>query len=620
MSPCPALPFALHRTRALLSLVLVAPAAGAQGSSPVLLAQIAPVVVTAARAPQSLERLVADVTVISADEIARSGAQGLVELLQRQPGVEVVQSGGPGATSGVFLRGANAGQTVLLVDGLRVGSSSVGAPTFEAVPIDAVERIEILRGPASSLYGADAIGGVVQVFTRRPQGPALGVAAGYGSDATRTLSAGGTLVLGALRLGVQAGSRHSDGFDATNERASPFARNPDRDGYRSENVSANAVLTVAEGHDLHASVLRNRLDAQYDGGPGFDDRTQTTLQAWQAGSRNRLAEGWTAKLVVGETRDDSVSKTGFGDFGFLTRQKQLQWQHDVVLSHGSVALAYERREESVDEDAGFAVTRRTTNAAVGVWQADIAGHALQASLRRDDSSQYGGRSTGALAWGFDVAPGWRVTAAAGTAFKAPSFNDLYYPGFSNPDLRPERGRNVEAGLRWTGRGEGWRATAGVAAWHNEVRDLIIFQCDAAFACAPRNVNDATLTGATLTTEAAWGQASVQASLDLQSPKDDATGRLLPRRAQRHGVVRVTHVLGPVRLGAELVAASHRYDDAGNTLRLGGYGIVNLTAECALGHGMSVLARVDNVTDRAYELAGGYANGGARGFVGVRWQM
>lgn len=595
----------------------IAFAAHAQEAPPV---PLPPVVVTAARAPQSLDRLVADVTVIDAEAIARSGAQGLVELLQRQPGVEVTQNGGPGATSGVFLRGANRGQTVLLVDGMRVASASVGAPSFEAVPLDRIERIEILRGPASSLYGADAIGGVIQVFTKQPASAAsLDASAGYGTYDTRTAAAGATLVLGAARLAVSAGGRRSDGFDATNDSASPFVRNPDRDGYQSEDYSVRATFAIAPGHELSAGVQRNRLDAQFDGGPDFDDRTLTTLAIWQAASRNRLAEGWTSLLQLGETRDDSVSRTSFGDFPFLTRQRQLKWQHDVDVPHGVLSAAYERREESIDEDAGFAVTKRTTNAVVGVWQFSRDAHALQANLRRDDSSQYGGQTTGAIAWGWRFAPEWRVTAGYASAFKAPSFNDLYYPGFSNPDLRPERARNVEAGLRWSRAQGDWRAAAGVTAWHNEVSDLIVFQCDAAFNCVPRNVSDATLAGATIVVDAAWRTTSLQFSLDLQDPADDATGHLLPRRAQRHGALALSHTLGPLRLGAEAVASSHRYDDVENRRRLAGYAIVNLTAEWAAGKGVTVLARADNVGDRDYELAAGYATGGARAFVGVRWQ-
>lgn len=597
------------------AVVVLCPPAEAQAPAGTL----APVFVTAARAPQTIERLLADVTVIDADEIARSGAQSLADLLARQPGVEITQNGGPASTSGIFLRGANRGQTLLLVDGLRVASSTVGAPSPEAIPLSQIERVEILRGPASSLYGADAIGGVIQVFTRAPEDRFTGHAsAGYGTYRTRTLSAGFSGGIGALRFSVQAGGRRSDGFNATDDPAS-FIYNPDRDGYQSDDVGANARLAIAPGHDVSVQLLRNRLDAQFDGGPGSDDRTLTTLEIWQLASRNRLHERWASKLSVGETRDDSVSKTGFGDFPFRTRQRQYAWQNDVALPMGSLSLAVERREERIDEEAGFAVRARNTDAVVGVWQLWHDGHALQANLRHDRSSQFGGETTGAIAWGWTFAPGWRATAGYGTAFKAPSFNDLYFPGFSNPDLAPERARNVEAGVYWRGQVGDVAMDARAVGWRNRVRDLIVFQCDASFNCLPHNVAAARLGGATLGADLAWHGTSVRASLDVQDPKDTETGHLLPRRAKQHGAVALTQAVGSMRVFVEVVASSHRFDDAENTRRLPGYALVNAGVEWHAGRGITVLVRGDNLTDRDYALAAGFATPGAQLFAGVRWQ-
>jgi vitamin B12 transporter len=487
------------------------------------------------------------------------------------------------------------------------------------VPLSQVERIEILRGPASSLYGADAIGGVIQIFTRKPADGFSGFAsAGYGTHDTRAANAGVSATLGALRVSLQAGGKRSDGFDATTPDAA-FIHDPDRDGYDSDDLGANASLTLAPGHELTAQYLRNRLDAQFDGGPGFDDRTLTTLEIWQLATRNRLSDRWTMRLFAGETTDDSVTRSAFGESPFRTRQRQYGWQNDVTLPLGNLVLALERREERIDEQAGFAVTARDTNAVVGVWQLERDGHALQANLRYDRSDQFGGETTGALAWGWRIDPAWRVTASYGTAFKAPSFNDLYFPGFSNPDLVPERARNVEAGLHWSGRQGEWRSGARAVAWYNKVRDLIVFQCDASFNCAPQNVDRAKLVGVTLGFDAGWRDTSVKASLDVQDPEDEATGHLLPRRAQTHGTITLLQGVGPLRLGVEIVASSHRFDDAENTRRLAGYAIVNLTAEWQLGHGVSLFARGDNVTDRDYVLAAGYATGGAQVFAGVRWQ-
>ena len=365
--------------------------------------------------------------------------------------------------------------------------------------------------------------------------------------------------------------------------------------------------------------MRNRLDAQFDGGPDFDNRTSTTLTTWRLQTRNRLHDRWTSRLWLGEGRDDSVTRGSFGEATFRTRERQYGWQNDVELPQGQLSIAFERREERIDENAGFAVRGRDTNAIVAVWQLRHEAHALQANVRHDRSNQYGGETTGAIAWGWRVAPAWRVTASAASAFKAPSFNDLYFPGFSNPDLRPERARNVEAGVHWTPRGGGAQVELRAVAWHNRVDDLIVFQCDASFVCRPENVNDATLTGVTLGADLRWRDTTLRASLDLQDPKDDATGHLLPRRAKQHGSLAAQHAIGAVRLGAEVVAASKRYDDAENARRLSGYAIVNLTVEWDVGRGVTLFARGDNVTDRDYTLAYGYRTPGAQVFAGVRWQ-
>ena len=294
--------------------------------------------------------------------------QSLAELLQRQPGVEIVQNGGPGSVSGVFLRGANSQQTLLLVDGVRLASATTGATTLSAIPLDQIERIEVLRGPASSLYGADAIGGVIQVFTRRgAHDLSANVSAGYGTYSTSTVSGDISGSAGPLRLSVQGGATKSAGFNAVVDPAN-FVYNGDRDGYESDNVSAFAALPWADGQQLIAQYFRNRLNAQYDGGPGSDDRTLTTVETWQVASRNRLAPYWVSQLAAGEGIDDSVSQTGFGDFPFGTIQRQYAWQNELVLPLGLLTAGLERREERVTTNDRFAVTSRNTDSAFGIYQ------------------------------------------------------------------------------------------------------------------------------------------------------------------------------------------------------------------------------------------------------------
>ena len=575
-----------------------------------------PVVVTAARSPQLLDQSLADVTVISQDEIARAGAQSLAELLQRQPGVQIVANGGPGATTGVFLRGANANQTLVLIDGLRVGASSSGTTAFEAIPLAQIDHIEILRGPAASLYGADAIGGVIQIFTRNGGNAfAANASAGYGTYNTSQFTAGASGSEGPWRFAVQGGYNQSSGFNAIWNPAN-FSYNADRDGYHNGSGSGSLGYTFAPDQVLSAQFLYSRLNAQFDAGADYDDRTITTVQTWSVASRNRLTTFWKSILEAGESSDDSRSQTGFGSSQFKTVQRQYTWQNDFTVPLGALSVALTRREERLDTDAGFPVTARNTNAIVGVYQLQYGPNSLQANLRRDDSSQYGGHTSGSLAYAYTIITGLRASASYGTGFKAPTFNDLYFPFFSNPDLQPETARNVEVALRYSNS----QVNAGIVLYRNRVSDLIVFGCDANFNCAPQNVAAATLEGVTLELQGIYSDTTVKGSADFARPYDDATGNLLPRRARRYGSLGVTQAIGALQVGVQVAASSVRYDDAANTRRMGGYALVNLNAEYAWTRQWALFAVLSNAFDKHYELAADYNTMGANFFGGVRYRF
>jgi vitamin B12 transporter len=581
-------------------------------------ARLDPIAVTASRTAQPVSDLLADVTVIGPDDIARAGQSSLAELLAREPGVEIATNGGPGSTSAVFLRGANSGHTLVLIDGVRVGSSSSGTTPIEAIPLDQIDHIEILRGPASSLYGADALGGVIQIFTKRGDGssPArVNASAGYGSYDTSQFAAGVAGAAQAWNYALQVGSGHSRGFNAI-ENPANFSYNPDRDGYTTTNITASGAVQVSPRHEITGQVFRNRLNAQFDGGLGFDDRTITIVESYSLASRDQLTDGWTSRLQAALANDDSVSNGAFGPSAFRTRQWQYSWQNDVTLPLGLLSLIAERREERLSSDVAFSITQRNTNSADAIYQLRQGSHALQANLRIDDSSQFGSRTTGALAYGYRLTPAVRATLSAGTAFKAPTFNDLYFPRFSNPNLAPEKSRNIEAGFYYDTGAQHARAVA----YRNRVDDLIVFECDANFNCAPQNVDRATLEGITLGYDVTWGETVLKTSVDLQKPEDDTNGHLLPRRAKRHGALALTHAIGSLRIGAEWLASSQRFDDAANTRRLGGYAVTNLTLDYALAKAWTLVVRANNVFDKHYELAADYATPRANVFAGVRFQQ
>lgn len=594
-----------------LSFYLLSAAGLAQEAPP----KVGAMVVTAARTQQALSDVLTDLTLLDREDIDRSGAASLVDLLQRVSGLEITNNGGPGTASGVFLRGANTGHTLVLVDGLRVDSATLGGTTLEALPLAAVERIEILRGPASSLYGADALGGVIQIFTRRGEGPAkLNASVGLGSFGRQQAQAGLQGGTESWRYALHAGIDRDRGFSAI-KNENNYSFNPDRDGFRREQVSGRVDYRIDPRQELALAAWQSRLKSQFDSGPDFDDRTRSTLRGISASYRGNLLALWTLNLRAAQTMDDSVTDSSWGHFAVRTRQDSLLWQNDLRLPLGELQLAFERREEKVNSETSYEKDRRDTNALLLAYRLEAGAHALQANLRHDDNSQYGAKDTGSLAYAWRFAPGWRASAAAGTAFKAPSFNDLYYPGFGNPELRPESARNLETGLKYAQ--GGWEMKALV--FRNRVEDLIVFMCDLNFNCAPANVAQARLRGLSLTASWRAGGFNIEGHWDVQKPQDADTSHWLPRRARQHGGLNLAQDLGAWRLGAEWIASGRRYEDAANLRPMAGYGLLKLSATYRIGAGWSMLARVNNAFDKRYEIAKDYGTPGVNVFLALQYR-
>ncbi|MCW5659691.1 MAG: TonB-dependent receptor [Burkholderiaceae bacterium] len=558
------------------------------------------VVVTAARAPQTPDQLVADVVVIDAEQIARAGPVGLAELLQRHAGAELSATGGPGQVSGVFLRGTNTNHVVLLIDGVRVNSATTGTNALEHIPLQQIERIEVLRGPASSLYGADAIGGVIQVFTRTVNG--ITAKASAGSDRLRELNAGVGRVNGDTSWSLHAGALDVKAFSATNER-NLFSFNPDDDPYRNASLNARVLHQWAQGHRITLRGLATRAATHFDAGAVSDDINRQRLSSLALESDDRLSETWRSQLRLARGSDHSRSEGAFPST-FDTDQDQLTWQNDLKFGAADLIAGAEWRRERVTSDTAYTQTSRRVASAFGGmrWSADAL--QLEGSLRTDRNSQFGTHTTGRIGAGYALTPHWRLTAAAGTAFHAPSFNDLYFPltfGFSgNPELKPERSRGVDAALRYSSDG----TTLSIGAFHNRITDLIAV--DPTFSTVI-NVNRARIRGTTLAAGHRSGIWRADFEWTHQDPRDAATGNLLVRRARNHGRVGASVDIGPVRAGADLHASDARFDSAANlaATRMGGYGVLTLHAHYAVTPEFGIGARILNATDKRHEIAQGY---------------
>lgn len=574
------------------------------------------VVVTATRTPQNASQVIGDITVISAREIADAGQTTLVELLQKQPGIEITQYGGAGTGADIRIRGGNPAHTLVLIDGLRVGSATLGTTPLESISLDQIERIEILRGPASSLYGADAVTGVVQIFTRQGSGaPKLSARLGGGSQGLvqGDVQYGGQA--GATRFSLGAGYARTDG-GFSSKRPGTFGYNADDDGDEKHSAHLRLEHALNSAHSVGLSGLYNRDRVEYDAGTADDYGINyvNSLSAWWKG---HLTDRWQSRLLIGQGQNRSANfSLGASTGEFNTDQTQYQWQNDFALPLGALTASLERLEQKVDaSQVAFNQTRRSVNAGQVGYQARIGRHALQASLRHDAYSDFGGQTTGAAGYGFDFTPAWRVSASYGTSFKAPTFNDLYYPTTAffqgNPNLRPEQGRNVEVGLRYQQGVNLFIATA----YRNRVKDLIIYVFP-----TMQNVNRATLEGLTLAGHTELAGLRIKASYDWQNAEDEATGKTLTYRAQHYGTLDISKAWGNWEIGTALVASDKRYTNTTNTSKLDGYARLDVRANYRMTPEWRLLARVNNALDADYSLRDGYNTPGINGFVGLEYRQ
>ncbi|MYN43260.1 TonB-dependent receptor [Duganella sp. FT109W] len=582
------------------------------------------VVVTATRTPQPLANVISDTITIGPEQIAQAGAGSIIDLLKRQRGIEIARNGGAGTASSVYIRGANSNQNIVLVDGVRIGSSTTGAANWSAIPLTAIDHIEIVYGPLSSLYGADAIGGVIQIFTKKGQGaPALTAFAGYGSDKTREADAtlsGATGGEHSFNYAISAGKEKSDGFSAT--RPGTTSYNADRDGYDKENASGQFGVQIAPGYEAGALFLHSKLESQYDSGASaYDVRSKAELETAAVYGKAKFLPNVDTLLQYAESQDKGQNWSSAAAAGYSridTKQTDITLQNDVRIGADVLQVLYDHRKEEVSTNGDTALNRdRTTNSWAASYNARRGANLLNASIRRDNSV-YGSKNTGSIGYGYDITSQLRATASYGTSFRAPTYNELYYSGYGNPANKPEQGKNAELGLRWD---DGVNALSA-SYYHNRLTDLLVSTTPCPYAgyksSCVYNVNEALLEGVTIAGATRVAGVNLAANLDLQDPKDETSGKRLARRAKKHGNVTADYSIGALKTGVELEFSGDRYDDAANKNRLGGYGLVNLYATYSFTRDWSALVRWNNIGDKQYDLARFYATPGSKVFAGLRY--
>lgn len=602
-----------------------------------------PVVVTATRIEARVDDAIAEVSVVSRSELERSAGLSLSQILSQTPGIQSSALGGLGQPGALFIRGMESRHTLLLVDGIRLGFVDSGQPTLNNLPLGALDRIEVVRGPLSALYGADAAAGVIQLFTQSAA-PGLRSQASLtaGSYTHRQADAAvswktdrfdvSAHVSSLAQRGISAtnaNNRTSTGYCADTSCASFISKpvhDPDADGIRQHSglLKLGTQLSAHWRADLLA--LESIAHVDFDDGLDVDARLRLKTAVQRLLVSGQPRPGLKTRISLGESRDEYLTlasfflrgpsqPTGAASAPLVNRQRQFGIEQQIETALGTAGVIIERLDQHVGLPAEFpayAKTQRTVDGLGlsfdGQWQT----LSWQGAVRRDRNSDWGHQTTGTLGASAALSPDWRIGGSLGSSFVMPSFQLLYYPGYSNPALQPETGRHAEVFAQW-------RPTPAHTvrlAWvDHRMRDLIV---SPAPDYLPVNVAQARIDGFTLQWRARWDRLTTQFNVDHLEPRDSQTGLQLARRAQ--SAIRLS-AKAPVQdwtIGGQLTAWSHRFNDAGNLDRLPGFATLDLRAERALSPEWTLALRVDNLADRIYETARGYNQPRRGAYLTLGW--
>lgn len=586
--------------------------------------QLAPVVITASRTAETADQTLASVTIIDREEIERSQATDITELLAGLTGVNIAANGGDGKSKSLFLRGTNSSHTLLLIDGVRVGSATLGSPAWALIPLSDIDRVEIVRGPRSSLYGSDAIGGVIQIFTRKGgDGLKTRFEAGFGTDSHSKVSASISNGNRSGRYNLSISGEKTDGYDTKDDSET------DDDGYDNLSISGGFSHQISESLELSGNLLRSQGENEFDGSIYSGNSTDFVQQSVGLALKAKVNDQWESTVRLGQSRDEGDNYFN-GSFvnSINTRRDQLSWENIFFLNDNSQLTAgIDYLNDHVSGSTAYSVTERYDKSLFAQYRYFGEQNDFQLGLRWGDNEQFGDHTTGNIAWGHAFNDNLRLTASVGTAFKAPTFNDLYWPAnpFSggNPNLVQEESRSYELGLDGNHGGVKW----GVRAYKSKIENLIDWDCTANCNDAdpwndfwqPSNVSQAEIKGLELQASTQLYGWDGRATVNLLDPKNESTGNILPKRVKRSLRLDLDRDFGRWSLGGTLLAESGRWNNAYNTIRLGGYATLDLRASYHLNSEWSLQGTIDNLFDRGYETTDGFRMPGRELFISMVYQ-
>lgn len=585
-------------------------------------------VVIASRYEQSQDEIIPSVTVIEREDILNLQANNIIDILSLQQGIDISRNGGAGSTTSIFMRGTNSNHTLVLIDGMRVGSAASGSFAWEHLPVSQIERIEIVRGTRVSYYGADAIGGVINIITRKQNGLYAKITAGsYGTE-NYNLAYGNSG--DRFDYSLSLGYKSVDGFSATNEN-NVFAYNPDDDSYENKNINFNSSIKFESGKinlsyfDVDAGI---DFDSAFNVGHS-ENREKVSRISWDGA----FWGGWSSQIAFGKNIN-SIKTKAFSD-EYNSDRLSFDFLLDKEMQNHHFGLGFTYREEDasyIQHLTDFLSYResRKNKALFANWQGNFDRNILSVSGRYDDNNIYGSNSTFDFDWAFSITENTRLNVSAGTAFHAPDFNALFSPSgqvivfspvlneyiflFSfegNPDLKPEESLNYELGISTK---ISQSQNFSVNSFYYEVDNLVDYMPPT---YKPVNINNATIKGLEADYNLNLETVSLNINATIQDTQNDETGETLLRRPDNKFSVNLDKYFNHFSLGSSLRYASGREDfDA----TLASYTVWDLRAAYRFNDHWRLALKLENITDEDYQLANGYNTPGASGFLTLEWQQ
>ena len=627
-----------------------------------------PIIVTATRTPTPSNDVLADFVYIGSEEIAQAGQTSLPDLLQQQRGIQISSFGGAGNVASVYLRGTGNAQSLVIIDGVKIDSIGGGA-LWSAIPLGLIDHIEIIYGPQSTFYGSDAMGGVIQIFTKKgSKKTEVFASAGYGTYNTSIANAGITGSIGDVNntsysMGIS--QEHSSGFNTVGPNNLSNPNNPANysggnnysyptspTGYTRVSAAGSMSQFWATGQELGVKVFASKNTWQYPGNdyinpnywsdyspessiPVIDNQVNKLVVA-SAYSNNQINDIWQSQLQISSSSNtgqnnnlNSNDKLDMPSYDFL-------WQNNIAVGKDTLQILGERRLQYANlhnSNYGsfggcttdcYVSQNRTTDSVAGSYQAKRGDVLATVSVRNDNISTYGSKNTGNAAVGYFLNKEWRANLNYGTGFRAPSFNDLYYPAYGNTTLKPETNRNIEGGLHY----ETNQNLIHLVAYQNKIENFILpIQCSTDCPTGiqtsyyyPSNFSLVQIKGASLGLEKRLVDLTLKGSADAMSTTDQTTGRAVPNRANRVGNASVDYRILKWNIGSSITLTGQSWGNTTNTKLMPGYTLVNLYTNYEIDKQWSAFARWNNIFDAQYQTSYGFLNAGSNIFAGLRYAM